>query len=92
FSLPPLCLLLLPTLFRLEVLLSVVSLRLVLRRLFVLRALVVAVRVSVLLLSLARTGCLCVRPLLLCVPLCLLLLLPLFLLLPTRSRILFVLP
>ncbi|CAI5967144.1 unnamed protein product [Closterium sp. NIES-64] len=57
YSLPPLCLLLLPTLVRLEVLLSVVSLRLVLRRLFVLSALVVAGRVSVLLLSLARTGC-----------------------------------
>ncbi|CAI5958429.1 unnamed protein product [Closterium sp. NIES-64] len=40
-----------------QALLSVVSLRLVLRRLFVLSALVVAGRVSVLLLSLARTGC-----------------------------------
>ncbi|CAI5961758.1 unnamed protein product [Closterium sp. NIES-64] len=39
-------------------------------------ALVVVVRVRVLLLSLARTGCLCVRPLLLCVPFCLLLLSP----------------
>ncbi|CAI5973097.1 unnamed protein product, partial [Closterium sp. NIES-64] len=83
---------LLPTLVLLEVLLSVVSLRLVPRRLFVLLALVVAVRVSVLLLFLARTGCLCVRPLLLCVPLCLLLLSPLFLRLPTLSRTLFVLP
>ncbi|CAI6008360.1 unnamed protein product [Closterium sp. NIES-65] len=92
YSLPPLCLLRLPTLVLLEVLLSVVSLRLVPRRLFVLRALVVAVRVSVLLLSLARTGCPCVRPLLLCVPLCLPLLRPLFLLLPTLRRTLFVLP
>ncbi|CAI6004102.1 unnamed protein product [Closterium sp. NIES-64] len=83
---PPHCRLLLPTVVLLEVLLSVVSLRLVLRRLFVLLALVVAVRVTVLLLSLARTGCLCVRPLLLCVPLCLLLLSPLFLPLPTRSQ------
>ncbi|CAI5949914.1 unnamed protein product [Closterium sp. NIES-64] len=86
---PPHSLLLLPTLVLLEVLLSVVSLRLVQRRLSVLHALVVAVRVSVLLLSLARTGCLYVRQLLLCVPLCLLLLSPLFLLLPTRSRALF---
>ncbi|CAI5960642.1 unnamed protein product, partial [Closterium sp. NIES-64] len=39
----------------------------------------------------ARTGCLCVRPLLLCVPLCLLLLSPLFLRLPTLSRTLFAL-
>ncbi|CAI7766260.1 unnamed protein product, partial [Closterium sp. NIES-53] len=79
YSLPPLYLLLLPTLFRLEVLLSVVRLRLALRRLFVLRALVVAVPVSSLLLSLARTGCHCVRPLLLCVSLCRLLQSPLFL-------------
>ncbi|CAI5967281.1 unnamed protein product [Closterium sp. NIES-64] len=46
---PPPCLLLLPTLVLLEVLLSVVSLRLVLLRLFVLLALVVVLRVRVLL-------------------------------------------
>ncbi|CAI7893487.1 unnamed protein product, partial [Closterium sp. NIES-53] len=79
YSPPPHCLLLLLTLVRQEVLRSVVSMSLVLRRLFVLLALVIVVRVSVLLLSLARTRWLCVLPLLRSVSLCRLLLRPLFL-------------
>ncbi|CAI5960950.1 unnamed protein product, partial [Closterium sp. NIES-65] len=51
----------------LEVLVSVVSLRLVLRRLFVLLALVVVLRVRVLLRSPAHTRWRCVLPLLVCV-------------------------